>query len=43
MSVIEIRGLTKRFGQVMAVNQLSFTVGGGTVTGFLGANGAGKT
>jgi ABC-2 type transport system ATP-binding protein len=43
MSVIEIRGLSKRFGQVMAVNQLSFTVGGGTVTGFLGANGAGKT
>jgi ABC-2 type transport system ATP-binding protein len=43
MSVIEISALTKRFGEVTAVDRLSFTVGGGTVTGFLGANGAGKT
>jgi ABC-2 type transport system ATP-binding protein len=43
MAVIEIRGLTKRFGQVLAVDQLSFAVQGGTVTGFLGPNGAGKT
>jgi ABC-2 type transport system ATP-binding protein len=42
-SVIDIRGLTKRFGQVLAVDQLSFAVEGGTVTGFLGPNGAGKT
>jgi ABC-2 type transport system ATP-binding protein len=43
MAVIDIRGLTKRFGQVLAVDQLSFAVEGGTVTGFLGPNGAGKT
>lgn len=40
---IEIRGLTKRFGSVLAVDQLSFTVEPGRVTGFLGPNGAGKT
>jgi ABC-2 type transport system ATP-binding protein len=43
MSVIEVRGLTKRFGQVLAVDRLSFTVEAGEVTGFLGPNGAGKT
>ena len=43
MPVIEAHGLTKRFGPVLAVNQLSFDVEGGTVTGFLGPNGAGKT
>jgi ABC-2 type transport system ATP-binding protein len=43
MSVIEVRGLTKRFGPVLAVDQVSFEVERGTVTGFLGANGAGKT
>jgi ABC-2 type transport system ATP-binding protein len=42
-SVIEVRGLTKRFGEVLAVDRLSFTVERGTVTGFLGPNGAGKT
>jgi ABC-2 type transport system ATP-binding protein len=41
--VIEIRGLTKRFGTVTAVNGLSFTVAPGRVTGFLGPNGAGKS
>lgn len=41
--VIEIQGLTKRFGHVTAVNDLSFTVEPGHVTGFLGPNGAGKT
>jgi ABC-2 type transport system ATP-binding protein len=40
---IEVSGLTKRFGQVTAVDNVSFTVGTGTVTGFLGPNGAGKT
>jgi ABC-2 type transport system ATP-binding protein len=40
---IEISGLTKRFGQVTAVEDLSFTVEPGRVTGFLGPNGAGKT
>src|SRR5690554_2310768 len=40
---VEIRGLSKRFGQVTAVSDLSFTVEPGLVTGFLGPNGAGKT
>jgi ABC-2 type transport system ATP-binding protein len=43
MTVIEVRGLAKRFGSAAAVDGLSFTVGTGTVTGFLGPNGAGKT
>jgi ABC-2 type transport system ATP-binding protein len=41
--VIEIEALTKRFGAVDAVSDLSFTVQPGQVTGFLGPNGAGKT
>jgi len=40
---IEITGLTKRFGPVTAVDDLTFTVEPGKVTGFLGPNGAGKT
>lgn len=40
---IEISGLGKRFGHVTAVDDLSFTVEPGRVTGFLGPNGAGKT
>ncbi|MCS5715939.1 ATP-binding cassette domain-containing protein [Herbiconiux sp. CPCC 205716] len=40
---IEFSGLTKQFGQVAAVSDLSFTVEPGQVTGFLGPNGAGKT
>jgi ABC-2 type transport system ATP-binding protein len=40
---IEIRSLTKSFGTVAAVSDLSFTVQPGRVTGFLGPNGAGKT
>jgi ABC-2 type transport system ATP-binding protein len=43
MAAITIDGLTKRFGQVVAVEDLSFEVDQGTVTGFLGPNGAGKT
>jgi ABC-2 type transport system ATP-binding protein len=43
MAPIEIRGLTKRFGPVLAVDRLSFQVAAGAVTGFLGPNGAGKT
>jgi ABC-2 type transport system ATP-binding protein len=43
MSVITIDGLTKRFGELVAVDGLSFEVDQGTVTGFLGPNGAGKT
>jgi ABC-2 type transport system ATP-binding protein len=41
--VIEVRGLTKRYGAVTAVDDLTFTVEPGTVTGFLGPNGAGKS
>jgi ABC-2 type transport system ATP-binding protein len=43
MKLIEVRGLTKRFGPVLPVDQLSFAVEPGEVVGFLGANGAGKT
>lgn len=41
--MISARGLTKRFGDVLAVDDLSFDVEPGAVTGFLGANGAGKS
>ena len=40
---IEVAGLTKQFGSVTAVDDLSFAVAPGQVTGFLGPNGAGKT
>src|SRR6516164_1061021 len=43
MSVISVSHLTKRYGQVLAVDDLSFDVHPGKVTGFLGPNGAGKT
>jgi ABC-2 type transport system ATP-binding protein len=43
MAAITIEGLTKRFGEVVAVDDLSFEVDHGTVVGFLGPNGAGKT
>ncbi|HEX8860929.1 MAG TPA: ABC transporter ATP-binding protein [Actinomycetes bacterium] len=43
MAVITIEGLSKRFGDVLAVDDLSFEVDQGTVVGFLGPNGAGKT
>ena len=41
--MIEARGLTKRYGGTLAVDNLSFTVEPGKITGFLGPNGAGKT
>ena len=40
---LEVRGLTKRFGSTTAVEDLTFTVPAGRITGFLGPNGAGKT
>src|SRR5947208_1106354 len=40
---IEVNGLTKRFGDVVAVDGLSFVAEQDRVTGFLGPNGAGKT
>jgi ABC-2 type transport system ATP-binding protein len=41
--MIEVRGLTKRYGEKVAVNDLTFGIEPGKVTGFLGPNGAGKT
>jgi ABC-2 type transport system ATP-binding protein len=41
--MIEARGLVKRYGSTLAVDDLSFTIRPGKVTGFLGPNGAGKT
>ena len=40
--MIEAKGLTKRFGQVLAVDGVTFSAQPGEVTGFLGRNGAGK-
>ena len=41
--MMSVRGLTKRYGDVLAVDDLSFEVEAGKVTGFLGPNGAGKS
>jgi ABC-2 type transport system ATP-binding protein len=41
--VVVAESLTKRFGEVVAVDDLSFALESGTITGFLGPNGAGKT
>jgi ABC-2 type transport system ATP-binding protein len=41
--MIEIKGLTKKYGQITAVDNLNFSVKKGEVVGFLGPNGAGKT
>jgi ABC-2 type transport system ATP-binding protein len=43
MSTISLSHLTKRYGPVLAVDDLSFEAGPGRVTGFLGPNGSGKT
>jgi ABC-2 type transport system ATP-binding protein len=42
-AVIEVRGLTKRYGRATVVDAISFTVGKGEIFGLLGPNGAGKT
>jgi ABC-2 type transport system ATP-binding protein len=41
--VVTARSLTKRYGELVAVDDLTFSLAAGTVTGFLGPNGAGKT
>jgi ABC-2 type transport system ATP-binding protein len=41
--VVSVRGLSKRYGEVIAVDGLDFTLECGTITGFLGPDGAGKT
>jgi ABC-2 type transport system ATP-binding protein len=43
LAPLEVRNLTKRYGKTLAVDDLSFAVEAGRVTGFLGPNGAGKT
>lgn len=43
MAEISVKGLTKTFGRVHAVNDMTFDISAGRVTGFLGPNGAGKT
>ena len=42
-AVVSVRGLTKRYGKVVAVQGLTFELAPGTITGFLGPNGAGKS
>ena len=42
-AVVTVRGLTKRYGDVVAVEGVTFALEPGTITGFLGPNGAGKT
>jgi ABC-2 type transport system ATP-binding protein len=41
--VVEVRGMTKRFGELTAVNHVDLTVRAGEIFGFLGPNGSGKT
>jgi ABC-2 type transport system ATP-binding protein len=41
--VLELRGLTRRYGDLVALDDLSFTVREGQMFGFVGPNGAGKT
>ena len=43
MDAIEVRGLTRRYGPLLAVDHVSFAVRRGEVFGFLGPNGAGKS
>ena len=43
MAAITVQGLTKRFGDVLAVDQLDFAIDEGTVAGFLGPSRASKT
>jgi ABC-2 type transport system ATP-binding protein len=42
-AVVSVRSLSKRYGEVLAVDELTFSLERGTISGFLGPNGAGKT
>jgi ABC-2 type transport system ATP-binding protein len=41
--VLELKGLTRRYGDLVALDDLSFTIAEGQLFGFVGPNGAGKT
>jgi ABC-2 type transport system ATP-binding protein len=41
--MLELQGLTRRYGDLVALDDLSFTVAEGQMFGFVGPNGAGKT
>lgn len=43
MNIIEVNGITKKFGKFTALDQINFTVGEGEICGFIGPNGAGKS
>lgn len=43
MNIVEVEGLSRKFGQLVAVDKVSFQVARGEIFGFLGPNGAGKT
>ncbi len=42
-NIVEVKGLTKKFGELTAVNDISFAIAAGDIFAFLGPNGAGKT
>ena len=43
MTMIKVKDLTKRFGKLIAVNNVTFSISAGDIVGFLGPNGAGKS
>ncbi len=41
--LLEVKGLTKRFGGLIAVSDISFSIAGGEILGLIGPNGSGKS